>query len=167
MPNTDDYGYEGNDESATIRQMRKQIADQKAQIDTLTQQHSDTARENVFLKAKVDFDNPNAKYFVKGYDGEVDVETVQAAAKEAGLLVKEPEAPVTQGAPPAGQVPVEANPQDQVDAQVFQHVNSALNVPDTAGVNLRAGMEEAVRKGGADGLAQYMRSHGLPVANEQ
>lgn len=43
-------------------------------------------RENAFLKAGIDPDSPKAKYFVKGYDGELTKDAILAEAKEAGVL---------------------------------------------------------------------------------
>ena len=44
------------------------------------------------LKAGVPMDNPMAKYFVKGYDGEVSAEAIRLAAEEANLIQKAAEA---------------------------------------------------------------------------
>lgn len=43
-------------------------------------------RELAFVKAGVPLDNPVAKYFIKGYDGEITPEAIRAAAEEANLV---------------------------------------------------------------------------------
>jgi hypothetical protein len=43
-------------------------------------------RELTFVKAGINPDDPRAKYFVKGYDGELSVEAIRSAAEEASLL---------------------------------------------------------------------------------
>jgi hypothetical protein len=56
-------------------------------------------RALAFSRAGIDVDDPAAKYFVKGYDGELDPETIRTEAVAARLL----------GAPPAGQAEVAAH----------------------------------------------------------
>jgi hypothetical protein len=43
-------------------------------------------REVAFLKAGVNSDDPRAKWFYKGYDGELTADAIKAAAVEAGLV---------------------------------------------------------------------------------
>jgi hypothetical protein len=50
-------------------------------------------RELAFVKAGVDLNAPVAKYFVKGYDGELSPEAIRAAAEEANLVPKAAQAP--------------------------------------------------------------------------
>jgi ribosomal protein L12E/L44/L45/RPP1/RPP2 len=45
-------------------------------------------RENAFMKAGIPMDDPMAKYFVKGYDGEITPEAIRSAAEEAQLIAK-------------------------------------------------------------------------------
>jgi hypothetical protein len=46
-------------------------------------------RELAFVKAGVNPDSAAAKYFVKGYDGELTPEAIRAAAEEANLVSSE------------------------------------------------------------------------------
>lgn len=46
-------------------------------------------RENAFLKAGINPDDPKAKWLVKGYDGELTPDAIKAAAVEAGVLAAE------------------------------------------------------------------------------
>lgn len=43
-------------------------------------------RDAAFLRAGIDLDDPKQSYFVKGYDGDPDPETIRAAAVEAGFV---------------------------------------------------------------------------------
>lgn len=51
-------------------------------------------RENAFIKAGIDVDDPRAKYFVAGYDGELTKDAIVAEATVAGVLT--PPAPPAQ-----------------------------------------------------------------------
>lgn len=46
-------------------------------------------RELAFIKAGIDLDSPTGKLFAKGYDGDVSIEAVKAAAVEYGVLTPE------------------------------------------------------------------------------
>ena len=65
-------------------ELRKQIADAEA-----------AKRELAFVKAGIDPNSPMSKYFMKGYDGELDPEAIRQAAVEA-QLISPPEATPTQ-----------------------------------------------------------------------
>lgn len=43
-------------------------------------------RENAFLKAGIDTDDPKLKYFAKSYDGELTAEAIRAEAEAAGFI---------------------------------------------------------------------------------
>jgi hypothetical protein len=65
--------------------MRELEADNKRK-DELLAQASQAQRELAFLKAGVNPENPMAKYFIKGYDGELEVDAIRKAAEEANLI---------------------------------------------------------------------------------
>lgn len=69
---------------ARMRLLEKEAADLKKQL----AEAEAVKREMAFLKAGVPMDNPVAKYFVKGYDGEVTPEAIRQAAEEANLIAK-------------------------------------------------------------------------------
>ena len=58
----------------------------RRRLEKKAQRADDLARENAFLKAGVNPDDPKAKWLVKGYDGELTPEAIKAAASEAGIL---------------------------------------------------------------------------------
>lgn len=62
-----------------VEQENKLLRQQAAEFEALK-------REMAFTKAGVDINAPIAKYFVKGYDGEVTPEAIRKAAEEASLI---------------------------------------------------------------------------------
>ena len=69
---------------ARMRLLEKEAAELKKQL----AEAEAVKREIAFIKAGVPMDNPVAKYFVKGYDGEVTPEAIRQAAEEANLIAK-------------------------------------------------------------------------------
>jgi hypothetical protein len=65
--------------------LRKLEAENKRK-DELLAEAEQARRELMFLKAGVNPDDPKAKYFVKGYDGELTVEAIRQAAEEASYI---------------------------------------------------------------------------------
>jgi hypothetical protein len=47
---------------------------------------TDLARENAFLKAGINVDDPKLRYFAEGYKGELTAEAIKAEAAEAGFI---------------------------------------------------------------------------------
>lgn len=62
-----------------VEQENKLLRQQAAEFETLK-------REMAFTKAGIDLNAPMARYFVKGYDGEVSPEAIRKAAEEANLI---------------------------------------------------------------------------------
>ncbi len=62
-----------------VEQENKLLRQQAAEFETLK-------REMAFTKAGIDLNVPMAKYFVRGYDGEVSPEAIRKAAEEANLI---------------------------------------------------------------------------------
>ena len=65
--------------------LRKLEAENKRK-DELLAEAEQARRELMFLKAGVNPDDPKAKYFVKGYDGELTVDAIRQAAEEASYI---------------------------------------------------------------------------------
>jgi hypothetical protein len=92
----DDFEHDQPNDSQAVREMRARIKEQnrqaKEQASRLAQLEADRAeaaqakRELAFLKAGVNPDDPAAKWFAKGYDGELTTEAIKAAATEARLI---------------------------------------------------------------------------------
>ena len=69
-------------------QLRK--VEQQLQVAEAKAKEAEAAqRELAFVKAGVNPDSAAAKYFVKGYDGELTPEAIRAAAEEANLVSSE------------------------------------------------------------------------------
>ena len=88
MSNVHEFEDETGDEApkdpvrARMRQLEKEL---KAKEQALAEADA-IRRENAFMKAGIPMDNPMAKYFVKGYDGNLDPEAIRQAAVEARLI---------------------------------------------------------------------------------
>jgi hypothetical protein len=90
---------------AQLRKVEQQLKAAEAKAKEL----ETAARELAFVKAGVDLNAPVAKYFVKGYDGELSADAIRAAAQEANLI---------QPAPQQGKV-------QEAEQQAWARVNSA------------------------------------------
>lgn len=102
MPTDDDYDLDDDtttDEPQTGRNpLRAQMRKQEKELKELREQLAagqQASRELAFVKAGVDTTKPGAKYFVKGYEGELTVDAIKAAAVEEGFLQAETEDVVT------------------------------------------------------------------------
>lgn len=90
MSNVHEFDDETGDEApkdpvrARMRQLEKEL---KAKDQALAEADA-IRRENAFMKAGIPMDDPMAKYFVKGYDGDFTPEAIRAAAEEAKLIRK-------------------------------------------------------------------------------
>lgn len=77
-----DNDQQDDDQTGDKPNWRRQLERKAAKADAL-------ARENAFLKAGVNPDDPKAKWLVKGYDGDLTPEAIKTAALEAGVLKAE------------------------------------------------------------------------------
>ena len=73
---------------------RAKEAEEKAA--TLEQELSSIQRRDTFRSAGLDLDDARTKYFVKGYEGELDVEAIRQEATMAGFLGAADAAPIAQ-----------------------------------------------------------------------
>ena len=92
--------------------LRKLEAENKRKDEELAALKS-AQRELVFLKAGINPDDPKAKYFVKGYDGEMTVEAIRQAAEEASYIPSQ-------------------RKEIQQDAEAFSRVNRAATFGETS-----------------------------------
>jgi hypothetical protein len=85
----DEY-YEEDDQPATeqnpVRARMKQLEKEAKELRKQVADFAVAQRELAFVKAGIDPASPQAKYFVKGYDGELTPEAIRAAAEEAQLI---------------------------------------------------------------------------------
>ena len=99
MSNIDNYDSDF-DEAETdtrnpVRARMKQLEKEAAELRKQVEAASAAQRELAFVKAGVDPASPMAKYFVKGYDGDLDPDAIRQAAVEA-QLISPPDATPTQ-----------------------------------------------------------------------
>jgi hypothetical protein len=64
----------------------RELEDRNKALEAQAKEAEAAKRELAFVKAGVDPDSAAAKYFVKGYDGELTAEAIRAAAEEASLI---------------------------------------------------------------------------------
>lgn len=69
-----------------VRARMRELEAENKRKDELLAQASQAQRELAFLKAGVNPENPMAKYFMKGYEGDLEVEAIRKAAEEANLI---------------------------------------------------------------------------------
>lgn len=90
MQEDQDFDYEETDQqTAEKNPLRKHLRDLEKEVAELRKEKAEAAqakRELAFAKAGIPMDTPMAKYFIKGYDGELTPEAIKEAATEAGLV---------------------------------------------------------------------------------
>ena len=145
----DDYENDESDEQeqrtpsewATLR--RAQKAQKKAEREA-----QEAKRAMAFLKAGIDPDSPKAKYFVKGYEGEITAEAIRTEALAAGIIEQEQEQ--------VDQTPVDAQARVAAAASGVGQDDAELAV---------AQLDQAFASGGINGMLQYLQGMGIPVNN--
>jgi ribosomal protein L12E/L44/L45/RPP1/RPP2 len=97
----DFYDEESGQQNAGKNPLRQHIKELEKEVNDLRQlkAEAETAkRELAFAKAGIPMDSPIAKYFIKGYDGELTPEAIHEAATEAGLVAQPKPNPLKQEA---------------------------------------------------------------------
>ena len=69
-----------------VRAQLRKVEQQLKASEAKAKEFDGAARELSFVKAGVNTSDPGAKYFVKGYDGELSPEAIRVAAQEANLI---------------------------------------------------------------------------------
>jgi len=78
-----------------VRARMKELEKEAAELRKQVEEAAAAKRELAFVKAGVDPSSPMAKYFMKGYDGDLDPDVIRQAAVEA-QLISPPDATPTQ-----------------------------------------------------------------------
>lgn len=137
---------------ARIKELERESKDSKSALEEANKalgEYSSLKREMAFIKAGIDPADPRAKYFVKGYDGELTVEAIKAAAAEVQLL----------GGAATQTLDVDRQ-QLQAHQQIGQASAQAIN-PDS-----EAAYEAAIRAARSDKeVVAIARQYGKPVAD--
>jgi hypothetical protein len=138
---SDDDGDDGQQSPAELREAAKRGHKWKAEAEA-------AKREVAFLRAGIDPEDTRLKYFVKGYDGPLEVEAIRSAAVEA-KFIEAPQQPV--------------DPEVQAAQQGQERVVAAS--AGTAPVNDQAGVmhsaQQAYAEGGLQGLSDYTQQFGI------
>ena len=87
--NEDDYDQPAS-ETNPVRARMKQLEKEAKELRKQVAEFAVTQRELAFTKAGIDPASPQAKYFVKGYDGDLNPDAIRAAAEEAQLITPQP-----------------------------------------------------------------------------
>ena len=69
-----------------VRAQLRKVEQQLKASEARAKEFEGAARELNFVKAGVNTSDPGAKYFVKGYDGDLSPEAIRVAAQEANLI---------------------------------------------------------------------------------
>ena len=110
-------------------------------------------RELAFARAGIPMDDPKMGYFVKGYEGEMEADSIRAAAIEAGFI-----------SPPQQN---QAAPEQTRSFESQQKVMaaSAGAIPeDTTEEAAVARMEQAMAEGGIEAMLDVVRQYGIPTS---
>jgi hypothetical protein len=92
MSEYEDFDSEFDDQTETeptqnpVRARMKQLEKEARELRKQVAEFSATQRELAFVKAGIDPASPQAKYFVKGYEGDLTPEAIREAAVEAQLI---------------------------------------------------------------------------------
>lgn len=105
-----DEFYEDDDqpESNPVRARMKQLEKETRELRKQVAEAQAAQKELAFVKAGIDLNSPMAKYFVKGYDGELTPEAIRLAAEEAQLVTP-------------------SKPVDDTDKSAWQETNKIAN----------------------------------------
>lgn len=121
----------------------------------LEQENLELKRRLAFVEAGISMADPKMKYFIKGYDGEMEADAIRAAAMEAGFLASQ-----SQGDDPG--LAAAAAAQNRV-MQASSGVAFEGMTEDAALAQLEAAMEE----GGIEAMLDVARQFGIPTNIEQ
>lgn len=97
MSNIDDDFYTEDDQQDEsrpnpVRQRMRQLEKENREKDALLAKYAEMEKKMAFVEAGIPLESPMAKYFIKGYDGDLTPEAIRLAAVEAQLITPSPEA---------------------------------------------------------------------------
>lgn len=126
----------------------KNLRAKAKKADQLERENATLKRDIAFVRAGIPMEDPRMGYFVKGYEGDLDPDSIKQAAVDAGFLAA-PQAP--------------ADPTlDQARAgqqRVLAASSGTEPVNDGAGVMF--GMQQAYAEGDLEGLSAYTEQYGV------
>jgi len=156
-PTNDDFDPEPHDDDepdgqpqrrdpvrAELRRLQKRVKE----LEPFQGRATTAERQLAIAKAGVKLDDPKAKYFLAGYDGELTTDAIKAAAVEVGLVDAAPAAP----------------PEERQAAQRLDGLNSASSSVPRPGER-DAEYENRMRAATSPGEAlAIMQEFGKPIA---
>ena len=149
----DDLDFEA-DESSDIRSLRRAANAAKR----LKAENAQMKRELAFAKAGIALEDPKMRYFVKGYDGELEADAIREAATEAGFIQIEQ---ASQEQAPDPNVQAAASAQQRVMA-----ASAGATAEDISEEAALARMEAAMQEGGIEAMLDVARQYGIPTQSE-
>lgn len=95
MSEFDDYteDYDDQPEPSTqnpVRARMKQLEKDLREANRRLAESAELQKKVAFMEAGIPLESPMAKYFIKGYDGELTAEAIRSAAEEAQLIAPTP-----------------------------------------------------------------------------
>lgn len=149
----DDLDFEA-DESSDIRSLRRAANAAKR----LKAENAQMKRELAFAKAGIALDDPKMRYFVKGYDGELEADVIREAATEAGFIQVEQ---ASQEQAPDPNMQAAASAQQRVMA-----ASAGATSEDISEEAALSRMEAAMQEGGIEAMLDVARQYGIPTQSE-
>ncbi len=147
-------GSSDNDSLVTVKRsqikvLEKQAAERKDAIARAER----AERGLAFAEAGIPLNDKRFTWFIKGYDGDITAEAIRQAAIESQLLEDEG---VSQ-----------PSPEQEQERQVHQRIDSATSAGQVVGEqNVDAALAAAYEKGGDMAVIDFLRSKGIPVAED-
>lgn len=143
-----------SDRTVTLKRSEIRALEKKAKgFDEATTKLASYERDAVFRKAGIDPDDAKQKWFVKGYDGELEVDKIKAAATEAGFLE-----------PPT--MTDEQAAQAKGTEQVVGAAAGATPVNALSEEAMKAEMVAAQREGGTEAVLAVARKYGADISEQ-
>lgn len=136
------------DKVVTLRRSEIRALEQKAKgYDALVKENEALKKTQTFAEAGIDLKDPKMGYFIKGYDGEMTVDSIRAAATEAGFIE------------PPQQTP-EQIAQLGATQQIVAASAGAAALSAQSEAAMRSEMEAAMASGGKDAVMAVARKYG-------
>lgn len=160
-----EYDDEGNEipeqeENGSDPDWLKNTRKKARQADAAMAERDAAKRELVLMKAGIDLETPHGRLFAKGYDGEITLDAVKAAATDYGLL--EPVTPEPTAAELAALRQFDSAGQSGEGGQtVEEQAMDALNKVRYFGSDGQWNPE------GKDQILAALKSAGLDISNDQ
>src|SRR5581483_4089142 len=142
MSNDDDLDPE--DGSDIVKRLRAELKERDKRLkesEAAAAEAAELRRERAFRRAGIDPDDPAARYFVKGYDGDLDdLDSIKAAAIEARILQTAPVGADEQAAHQAV-LNAAAGAQSTNNEDILARLRSAKNAQEVARIAHEAGLD--------------------------